>query len=156
MGKKAGIAASVTLIAGFIGFYFAQNYDLLALYRTKTTCPGPHEAPSPLTKLEPQPDILVSQIPSWEDSSTRQIVFNSLPKKQVLDDLEEELPNNTVAIIDKVVVIPKLELKNLAQQEPRIPDTEIKLQNPEADHKRESKAVEIPTPKQHKKQILNQ
>lgn len=149
--KKAGIAASVTLIAGFIGFYFAQNYDLLALYRTKTTCPGPHEAPSPLTKLEPQPDILVSQIPSWEDSSTRQIVFNSLPKKQVLDDLEEELPNNTVAIIDKVVVIPKLELKNLAQQEPRIPDTEIKLQNPEADHKRESKAVEIPTPKQHKK-----
>lgn len=90
--KKAGIAASVTLIAGFIGFYFAQNYDLLALYRTKTTCPGPHEAPSPLTKLEPQPDILVSQIPSWEDSSTRQIVFNSLPKNKFWMILKRSYP----------------------------------------------------------------
>ena len=139
--KKAGIAVSVALIAGFVGFYFAQNYDLSSLQKMSSAS---------AVKQQAQPEVLVSQIASWQDSSTRQLVYASLPKKQDLDELSDETPSETVAIVDKVVVIPKLQINNPAEQEARVPESEFKRESPESDLTRESKIVEIPTAKQNK------
>lgn len=49
---------------------------------------------------------LASNIASWQDSSTRQLVSFALPKKQILDDIDDDQSSNTVALVDKVVVIP--------------------------------------------------
>lgn len=144
--KKGGIAASIALIAGFVGFYFSQHFDLASLYHGWSLT---NSAQNEKVNLQ-QPEILVSQIASWQDSSTRQLVYSSLPQKQDLDDLNDEMPNDTVAIVDKVVVIPKL--KNLAEQEPRVPESEFKRESPESDLKRESKLVEIPTVKKDKEE----
>lgn len=150
--KKIGIAASVAVITGLIGFYFARNYDLSSFYHLETTSSIQDKSTEAvIAKQQVQPEVLVSQIPSWEDSSTRQLVYAALPKKQILDDLNDEMSSDTVAIIDKVVVIPKLQMKNLAEQEPRIPESEFKRESPESDLTRESKTVEIPTAKQNEK-----
>lgn len=145
--KKAGIAGSVALIAGLVGFYFAQHYDFSSFHL---------EAMSNKNTInqQAQSEVLVSQIASWQDSSTRQLVYASLPKKQVLDDFSDEIPSDTVAIVDKVVVIPKLQIKNLAEQDVRIPESEFKRESPESDLTRESKLVEIPTAKQNKQEQL--
>ncbi|KTD74048.1 SPOR domain-containing protein [Legionella tucsonensis] len=151
--KKLGIAASVAVIIGLIGFYFTRNHDFSSFHHLVTTHPVQDKSTETLVvKQQVQPEVLVSQIPSWEDSSTRQLVYAALPKKQVLDDLNDEMSGDIVAIIDKVVVIPKLQMKNLAGQEPRIPESEFKRESPESDLTRESKTVEIPTAKQNKKE----
>lgn len=146
--KKAGIAASIALIAGLFGFYFAQNYNLSSLYHLETVT---NENTSAMNQ-QAQPEVLVSQIAPWQESSTRQLVYSALPKKQDLDDFNDEIPSDTVAIVDKVVVIPKLQIKNLAEQEARIPESEFKRESPESDLTRESKLVEIPTAKQNEKE----
>ncbi len=145
--KKASIAASVAFFAGLVGFYFAQNYDLSSLYRS---IPDSNREEIAI-KQQTQSEVLESRIASWQDSSTRQLVYSSLPKKQILDDLNDEvLSEPPVAIIDKVVVIPKLQMQHLAEQEARIPESEFQRENPEADLQRESKLVEIPTTKENK------
>lgn len=148
--KNAGIAASVVFIAGLVGFYFAQNYDLSSFYHFETQTHSVQDDAMGM-KQQTQSEVLMSHIASWQDSSTRQLVYSSLPKKQILDDLNDEVPSETVAIVDKVVVIPKLHIKNLAEQEARIPESEFKRESPESDLTRESKLVEIPTAKQNKK-----
>ncbi|HHQ9287741.1 TPA: SPOR domain-containing protein [Legionella anisa] len=148
--KKAGIAASMAVITGLIGFYFVRNYDFSSFYHLEMTHPVQDKSTEALVGNQVQPEVLVSQIPSWEDSSTRQLVYAALPKKQLLDDLNDEMSVDTVAIIDKVVVIPKLQMQHLAEQEPRISESEFKRESPESDLTRESKTVEIPTAKQNK------
>lgn len=113
--KKASIAASVALIAGFVGFYLSQFYDFFPgnhskaeLYTTQNEETVTSEITSPTQAVQ-----LVSHIASWQDSSTRQLVYSSLPKKQRLTELEDDdEPSNTVALVDKVVVIPKIQVKN--------------------------------------------
>ncbi|WP_131794286.1 SPOR domain-containing protein [Fluoribacter gormanii] len=149
--KKASIAASVAFIGGLVGFYFAQNYDLSSFYHSMIGSSQDKNAEEIAIKQQEQPEVLESQIASWQDSSTRQLVYSSLPKKQILDDISDEMLNEPpVAIIDKVVVIPKLQMQNLAEQEARIPESEFQRENPESDLKRESKLVEIPATKQNK------
>lgn len=80
-----------------------------------------------------QPEQLISQIASWQDSSTRQLVHFALPKKQLLDDIDEDQNNSTVAIVDKVLVIPTVKTKN----------SEPELQATIADSTLESKLVEF-------------
>jgi len=64
-----------------------------------------------------KPKQLVSKIPNWEDFATRQFVAFALPKKQVLDDnFFEEENYNTVAIVDKVLVVPKVVAKIPAEK----------------------------------------
>lgn len=53
---------------------------------------------------------LTSFIASWRDFSTAQPVYFALPKKPVIDlaDEDNELLEHTVAVIDKVLVIPEI------------------------------------------------
>lgn len=48
-----------------------------------------------------------SQIPYWLDSAKIQLVEIGLPKQIQLDELDEEDTSNAVALVDKVVVVPK-------------------------------------------------
>ncbi|CAM2995966.1 SPOR domain-containing protein [Legionella worsleiensis] len=66
-----------------------------------------------VAELKPQPVEVPPQsyIASWQDSSTRQIMHYALPKKQILDDFDDEQELNTVAVVDKVVVIPTVKAR---------------------------------------------
>lgn len=108
--KRTSLAVSVAIVAGFSYFYFDTLHkvpklpDLTAI----TT-------PPPIKELIKENNA--SYIASWEDSSTRQLVHYGLPKKQILDDFMDEEENiDTVAVLDKVVVIPKVKSKNFGEQ----------------------------------------
>jgi type II secretory pathway predicted ATPase ExeA len=129
--KKAFIAASIVLISGYVGFYFSQLYDISSFFYLKTASPKIENIENKVvTLIEPkaQPKPLVSYIASWENSSTRQLVYASMPTKQIFDDsddYDDEVPTNTVAIVDKVVVIPKVQLNNLAQEKPQKAESQV-------------------------------
>lgn len=105
--KRAGTAASLAAAAGLSylylddHFHFSTKIDMAML----TTPPAINELVDEHFLQDFPP--FASQIASWNDSSTRQLVHYELPKKQNLDELVDEEQNlNTVALIDKVVVIP--------------------------------------------------
>lgn len=70
----------------------------------------------------------------------RQLVHYGLPKKQILDDfMDEEDSLNTVAVVDKVVVIPKLKAKNISEQVAQAAVSQSKL--PPISHSLQTKSV---------------
>jgi hypothetical protein len=94
--KMAAFAVSIAFIIGFLSVFVTQSFTLLpSVFKTFST---------PLQNKK----MLVTYIPSWQEFSTRQLVYSSLPKREVFDELDEELSADQMAIIDKVIVIPKL------------------------------------------------
>lgn len=85
-----------------------------------------------------------SQIPSWLDSSTRQLVHYALPKKQILEGMEDEQEHiNTVALVDKVVVIPNIKIQNMAHEEQPNPPVS-KVMESKLVAIRDNNAIKIP------------
>ncbi|HEM0294763.1 TPA: SPOR domain-containing protein, partial [Legionella pneumophila] len=121
--KRISLVASFAIVAGLSYFYFDNVYKapdntpkLPDLASVATLPPINDLIKTPTQQAVPKQES-VSYIASWEDSSTRQLVHYGLPKKQILDDfMDEEDTLNTVAIVDKVVVIPKLKAKNISEQ----------------------------------------
>ncbi|HAZ7573912.1 SPOR domain-containing protein [Legionella sp. PATHC032] len=116
--KKVSLVASFAIVAGLSYFYFDN------LYKVPDNAPKLPDL-ALVTTLPPIKELIkntpvqqsASYIASWEDSSTRQLVHYGLPKKQTLDDFMDEEDNlNTVAVVDKVVVIPKLKAKSISEQ----------------------------------------
>jgi hypothetical protein len=108
--KRACIGVSAVIAAGLSYMYYDSSY---------TKGQFPHEenltAPSAVEHItvNAKPKLLVSHIASLYDSSTIQLVEYALPKKQILDDIDDEGQQlNTVAIVDKVVVIPTVNSPN--------------------------------------------
>lgn len=66
--------------------------------------------PSELEKQQ-----LPSYIASWEEQSTRQFVQYEMPKKQVLQEGVEEEKINNIALVDKVVYIPSVQLEKYSR-----------------------------------------
>ncbi len=119
--KTAGIAAGTVLVAGFLGFYLSQAFHFLPSKDSLATPTHSEEIQTIVMKLPELPEKLESYIASWQDSSTRQLVYSSLPKKEVFEDPDDEMPSDTKAILDKVVVIPKLPAKNLLAEKHQMP-----------------------------------
>lgn len=139
--KKIGIAASTVLVAGFLGFYLSQSFDFSLSSHETVVAPEQNEKVQTIVmKLPELPEKLESSIASWQDSSTRQLVYSSLPKKEVLEDPEDDMPSDTKAIVDKVVIIPKLSAKNLIAEKPKMPVRHIP----------ESKLISVSSKKQIK------
>ncbi|MFO3511594.1 SPOR domain-containing protein [Legionella pneumophila serogroup 1] len=121
--KRISLVASFAIVAGLSYFYFDNVYKapdntpkLPDLASVATLPPINDLIKTPTQQAVPKQES-VSYIASWEDSSTRQLVHYGLPKKQILEDfMDEEDTLNTVAIVDKVVVIPKLKAKNISEQ----------------------------------------
>ncbi|MFI4919601.1 MAG: SPOR domain-containing protein, partial [Legionellales bacterium] len=67
------------------------------------------QQPEPIVsaQITRPPEQLLSQIMSWQDASTRQLVQRALPKIQIVDDNDVDQSNATVALVDKVIVTPK-------------------------------------------------
>ncbi|HAU1190711.1 TPA: SPOR domain-containing protein [Legionella pneumophila] len=145
--KGISLATSFAIVAGLSYFYFDN------LYKARNNTPKLPDLAS-VTTLPPIKDLIkktpaqqsaptqdsVSYIASWEDSSTRQLVHYGLPKKQILDDFMDEEDNlNTVAIVDKVVVIPKLKAKNISEQVAQAAVSQSKL--PPISHSLQTKSV---------------
>ncbi len=102
--KRTSAAITAAVVAGVSYMYI----DMVKLpFSTETAS---LESKAALTVQSVQ---LASLIPAWTDSSTRQFVHFALPKKQILDDFDEEQNVTTVAIVDKVVVIPTVKVNSV-------------------------------------------
>lgn len=124
--KKTGMTVAALVVAGF-------SYMYRESISTALNIPHPvaQEASERLVE-RPQRhgDMLVSQIPSWLDSSTRQFVHFALPKKLDLDELADDQTVNTVAIVDKVVVIPTVKAALNFRTQDHQPQPETIAQTP--------------------------
>ncbi len=114
--KRASVAASVVAVAGFSYFYFTNIYrtphaDELSL---TTSLPSINQVVNEPVVSIAHEELLASQIPSFRDSSVIQLVQNALPKKQILDISDEEQGAKTVALVDKVIVIPSVHKQEVA------------------------------------------
>lgn len=111
--KRASIALSIAAIAGFSLLYY-KHIDTAqqSLDPNQTILSSAKQA---LNERGTQVVSLPSYIPSFRDDSVTQLVHNALPKKQILDINEEEEVPNTVALVDKVIVIPSVP-KNLVRE----------------------------------------
>lgn len=95
-----------------MGFYLSQAFHSPPSQDNIATPAHSEEIQTIAMKLPELPEKLESYIASWQDSSTRQLVYSSLPTKDVFEEPDDEIPNDTKAIVDKVVVIPKLPAKS--------------------------------------------
>ena len=108
------VTAAAVVVAG-ISYMYIDNNPFSNTLKESSSVPIQKEIVVEQNTAQPIPaEQLVSQIPSWQDSSTIQLVHYALPKKQILDGIEdaEEQNNNTVALVDKVVVIPTVKTRN--------------------------------------------
>lgn len=158
--KKISFALGVVLIAGFAGFYLSQSFDLYSTEQLETvTLPVPNKNDR---AQENSTAALNSQIASWRDSSTQQLVYSSLPKKETLDDLDEEFSVEHRALVDKVIVLPKVQVhKNPSTEPKKIAQPKLAKQPQKTVHKK-SVIARRATPKpftiqvvaSHKKQVI--
>ena len=109
--KRTSLAISATIAVGISYLYFDSKSSITNSFR-------PSAQPEKISEqISIPPEPLTSHIASWQDSSTRQLVHYALPKKQILDGMEDEEENiNTVALVDKVVVIPTVKTKVLSSE----------------------------------------
>lgn len=128
--KRVGMAISAVVVSGLSYFYMGEFQNTPTVQ--KISPPKPlvqHAVKHANYALNSQP--LISYVASLHDASTLQLVHHELPKMQILDDLAREQGNvNTVAVVDKVIVIPSIKKATmaLAQVKPEIaPVLESKL-----------------------------
>lgn len=108
--KRTSLAIAAIVVAGISFIYIDSTYSNHPISNIFTAS---NLIPNEQTTIQPlNPEQLVSHIASWQDSSTRQLVHYSLPKKQILEGLDDgEEHINTVALVDKVVVIPTVKVR---------------------------------------------
>lgn len=111
--KRTSMLLSAALITGISYLYISnEQYG-------DTTSNGVSSSltqlPNSVDKIKEnavQSEQLISQIASWQEGSTRQLVEFALPKKQLLDDHLDDDNSNIMAIVDKVVYIPSIKVNN--------------------------------------------
>ena len=117
MIKGLSIAACAAVITSFSYIYFtgiAAHQNQVETITLNTSLPSISQAVNEQLASAIREEVLVSYLPDFRDSSVIQLVQNALPKKQILD-LPEEEQTNTVALVDKVIVIPTVQ-RNDGQQ----------------------------------------
>lgn len=118
--KRTSLVVIAAFIMGGAYFYFDRidnNHSISDLLQASANFQHSELSKQDLPKQQVYSEQLESYIASWQDASTRQLVHYELPKKQVLDDLDDPEDNtNTVALVDKVVVIPTIKIKQPEEQ----------------------------------------
>lgn len=113
--KRTIIAASILALAGVS--YLYVNY-LYSINKEKTVLasnlPVIYQAMNGQVDGVAYEEIASSYVPTWRDLAVVQLVQNELPKRQVLD--AEEGATNTVALVDKVIVIPEIKKPQLGTE----------------------------------------
>ncbi len=127
--KRTSLAVTAAFIMSGAYFYFDRidnNHSISDLLRASATFQHSELVKQDPIKQPVHPEQLASYIASWQEASTRQLVHYELPKKQVLDGLEDPEDNiNTVALVDKVVVIPTIKMKQPEEQPVAIETQEV-------------------------------
>ncbi|RUR12666.1 AAA family ATPase [Legionella sp. km772] len=117
--KRVAMAAGLALVAGISYLYIPKlsNPQHTEAITLNTSLPPISQAVNETVAAVVIPEIqLVSYIPSFRESAVIQLVENALPKKQILDLSEEELNSNTVALVDKVIVIPTVRKQEIGKE----------------------------------------
>ncbi len=126
--KKTSLAVSAVALVGASYLYFngaSNEHQFPEIAKLTDLPPIEHVVSVPEVKKELAQEQLDSFIASWQDSSTRQLVHYALPKKQFLDDLDADEENiNTVALVDKVVVIPTVKARKELIETP-LPEAQV-------------------------------
>lgn len=107
--KRVSLAVAAVLVAGMS--YLTFN-GLYTTPQTQTLVEAMRD--NALQNKQASEDVskqFSSQILSWEEASTRQFVYSGLPKQQQLDVPDGLEQSKTVALVDKVIVIPTIKLK---------------------------------------------
>lgn len=140
--KKAGVVSSIGFIIAFSGIYIRQlNLDFFSNLKT---------SPERLTQVAPivnpievvQPEkVLVSEIASWQDAPTRELISSALPEKQLAEKLEAQTSSNPMVLTDQTPDTPKGDLKKLVAEGLQISKEEIV---------QESKSIKISHPVSNK------
>ena len=119
MVKKTSVAiAAAAAVAGSVYLYI-ENFYLKESIASEIAAINIVPKEQVVEQITVQPAYAAVQInsyiASWQDSSIVQLVHNELPKKQILDGLDdpEQMPN-TIGVVDKVVVIPTVKVKEQA------------------------------------------
>jgi hypothetical protein len=94
--KRVGMALGASIAAGVFAMYFGIFSNVI----DKPTSTVSAQITRP-------PEQLVSQIASWQDSSSHQLVQQSPVKVQILSD-SSDAQSNDVALLDKEIVAPKI------------------------------------------------
>lgn len=124
--KKAGVTLAALVVAGFCYMYRESISTVLNIPHPVT-----QEASERLVERPQRHDeMLVSQIPSWLDSSTRQFVHFAFPKVNLDELADDDQAVNTMAIVDKVVVIPTVKAALNFRTQEHQPQPETVAQTP--------------------------
>jgi type II secretory pathway predicted ATPase ExeA len=116
--KRAGLAVcAVALCSSLSYIYFFHTQPTIASSKEilTTSLPSINQTMIEQSDSVAHEEIQVSYVSSYLDDSVIQLVQNALPKKQVLDLPEEEQNNSTVALVDRVIIIPSIPKKELAK-----------------------------------------
>lgn len=105
--KRVGMAFGALCISG-LTYLYLNNHQVAPTQEVLTSALSP-AVPKKIEPVILPAQQLISYIPSLHDSSTLQLVHDALPRRQNLDELaNEESSVNTVALVDKVIVIPTI------------------------------------------------
>lgn len=114
--KRAGLAiCAAALCSSFSYIYFFHIQPTIESSKEilTTSLPSINQTMIEQSDSVVHEEIQMSYVSSYLDDSVIQLVHNALPKKQDLDLSEEEQNNTTVALVDKVIVIPIIPKKEI-------------------------------------------
>lgn len=117
--KRMSVAASAVMVAG-LSYFYMNSAPFLPSDSTKellSSLPTPPRMALYDKAFPETVEQLVSQIPSWQDASFRQLVYKPLPEQQRLSDVsEKEAEFSPLALADKVLSMPQMPMENRADR----------------------------------------
>lgn len=141
---KASFALSLVAALGFTIQYFNHSQVVEAPVAQQTY----HDMKLPSIKealnTASQMHLLASSsyLPPFRESAITLLVENELPKKQLLDIMDEEDKTNTVALVDKVIVIPSIP-KNISHDLQEVASKIVHEHRLEVAHKVDKKTAQV-------------
>ncbi|MFT4058338.1 MAG: AAA family ATPase [Legionella sp.] len=96
--KKAGLPVGSAVLSGLVYLFLVKSY-YEEPHATKVTMPAVQARN--IVNLDKIPEVISSQIASWQDGATRELVDHSLAKQQDLDMLMKAVKSEVVAVADK-------------------------------------------------------
>lgn len=107
--KKMLIPLGTAVISGVSCLFFAKSY-----FEIPSPPNQPKKEISNTLKIE-APPVLVSQIASWQDSSTRTLIEHSVAESQQIDVSPKDVSNDSMIIADQAIFHAKVRLSELAK-----------------------------------------
>jgi septal ring-binding cell division protein DamX len=112
--KRVCSVVGIAAVAGLSLFYY-QHIDTVHQFFKTNQPDNLSSVQQAMSERVTQIALVPSYIASFRDDSVTQLVHNALPKKQILDVSDDDEAPNTVALVDKVIVIPSVPKSRVAE-----------------------------------------